>query len=172
MADSLEDEVQDLKSMSVGIPDCEGLPWRLWNMNCVTLYNEQGRLDREDVCHSIKSDLVVGTNGPLGDNHIAIHIYQSHSGDDNPQDLVYTLVAWPIKLVHYHGASLHDHEVRDRWNQLQATLTNPPSLKSRRPYTSVIQNLPQQGPMKYKDLMTKESINLVSSKVCCLKNCV
>ena len=110
MADSLEDEVHDLESMSVGILDCEGLPQRLWNTKCVTLYNKQGKLVGKGMCHSIKSNLVVGTNGPLSNSHVAIHICRSHSEDDIPQDLVYALVAWPTKLVHYYGASLHDHK--------------------------------------------------------------
>ena len=97
-ADSSEDEVQDVESMSVGILDCEGLPRLLWNTKCVTLYNEQGRLVGESMCHNVKSNLVVGANGPLGDSHIAIHICRSHSGDDIPQDLVYALVVWPTKL--------------------------------------------------------------------------
>ena len=84
MADSSEDEVQDLESMSVGIPDCEGLPRRLWNTKCVTLYNEEGRLVGEGMCHSVKSDLVVGTNGPLGDSHVEIHICRSHFRDVIP----------------------------------------------------------------------------------------
>ena len=138
MADASKDKVQDLESMNVGIPNCEGLPQRLWNRKCVTLYDEQGRLVGKDMCHSVKSNLMVGANGPLGDSHVAIYIYRNHSGDDISQDLVYALVAWPTKLVHYHGASLHNHKVRDRWNQLQATLANPPSSKSTRPYTSVI----------------------------------
>ena len=113
MADSSEDEVQDLESVSVEIPECEELPWRLWNTKCVILYNEQGKLVGEGICHSVKSDLVVGTNDPLGDNHVAIHICRSHSKDDIPQDLVYALMAWPTKLVHYHGASLHNHKAMD-----------------------------------------------------------
>ena len=85
---------------------------------------------------------------------------------------MYALVAWPTKLVHYHGASLHDHETRDKWNQLQEACANPPSSKSTRPYTSAIRNPPRHGPAKYKELLSEESINLVSSKVCCMKNCV
>ena len=91
MAYSSEDEVQDLESMSVEILECEGLPRRLWNTKCVTFYNEEEKLVGEGMCHSIKSDLVVGTNDPLGDSHIAIHICRSHSKDDIPQDLVYAL---------------------------------------------------------------------------------
>ena len=158
--------------MTVEIPQCERLPRRLWNTKCVTFYNEEGKLVGEGMCHSVKSDLVVGAKGSLDDSHVAIHICRSHSEDDILQDLVYALVAWPMKLVHYHGASLQDHEVRNNWNRLQAARTNPPLLKSTRLYTSVIRNPPQEGPLKYKELLSKESINLVLSRVCCLKNCV
>ena len=87
MADSLEDEVQDLEFVSAKIPECERLPQRLWNTKCVILYNEEGKLVGEGMCHSVKSDLVVGMNGPLGDSHDAIHICRSHFKDDIPQDL-------------------------------------------------------------------------------------
>ena len=172
MVDSSEDEVEDLQLVSVEIPEYEGLPWRLWNTKCVTLYNKEGKLVGEGMCHSVKSDLVVGAKGPLGNSHVAIHTCRSHSEDDIPQDLVYALVAWPTKLVHYHGASLHNHKARDKWNQLQAARADPVSSKSTRPYTSVIRNPPLEGPLKYKKLLSEESINLVSSRVCCLKNCV
>ena len=102
--------------MSVEIPECEGLPRWLYNTKCVILYNEEGKLVGEGMCHSVKLDLVVGANGPLSDSHVAIHICRSHSKENIPQDLVYALVAWPTKLVHYHGASLHDHEAKDKWN--------------------------------------------------------
>ena len=138
MEDSSGDEVEDLESVSVEIPQYEGLPRRLLNTKCVTLYSEEGKLVGEGMCHSVKSDLVVGTNGPLCDSHIAIHICRSHSKEDIPQDLVYALVAWLTELVHYRGASLHDHEAKDKWNQLQEARANPPSSKSIRPYTSVI----------------------------------
>ena len=65
MGDSSEDDVEDLESVSVEIPECEGLPRRLWNTKCVTLYNKEGKLVGEGMCHSMKSDLVVGANGPL-----------------------------------------------------------------------------------------------------------
>ena len=172
MGDSSEDEVQNVESVSVEIPECEGLPRRLWNTKCVTLYNEEGRLVGEGMCHSVKSDLVVGVNGPLSDTHVAIHICRSHSEEDISQDLMYALVAWPTKLVHYHGASLHDHEARDKWNRLQEACANPPSSKSTRLYTSAIRNPPRHGSVKYMELLSEESINLVSSRVCCLKNCV
>ena len=82
MGDSSEDEVQNVESVSVEVSDCEGLPRWLWNTKCVTLFNEEGRLVGEGMCHSVKSDLVVGANGPLDDSHVAIHICRSHSEED------------------------------------------------------------------------------------------
>ena len=172
MGDSSEDEVENVKSVSVEIPECEGLPRRLWNTKCVTLFNEEEKPVGEGMCHSVESDLVVGANGHLGNSYVAIHICQSHSKEDISQDLVYALMAWLTKLVHYHSASLHDHEVKDKWNRLQEARANMPSSKSTRPYMSAIRNPPREGPLKYKELLSEESIILVSSRVCCLKNCV
>ena len=80
------------------------------------LYNARGKLVDEGMCHSVNSDLVLSANDPLSDSHVAIHICRTHSKDDIPQDLMYALIAWPTTLVHYHGASLHDHETKDNWN--------------------------------------------------------
>ena len=73
MADS-SDEMQDVESMRNEIPNCEGLPRRMWNTKCVTFYNAEGKLLGEGTCHSVNSDLVLGANGPLGDSHVAVHI--------------------------------------------------------------------------------------------------
>ena len=59
-------DCQDLKRMNVNIPECEGLPRRLWNTMCVTLHNIEGILVGEGICHIVNSDLVLGANGPLG----------------------------------------------------------------------------------------------------------
>ena len=142
MADS-SDEMEDVESMRNEIPNYKGLPRRMWNTKCVTLYNAEGKLVGEGTCHSVNSDLVLGANGPLGDSHVAVHICRTYSKDDISEEDVFALVAWPTKLVHCHGASLHDHEVRDHFNQMQAALIKVPGLsKSRRPYSSVNQNPP------------------------------
>ena len=70
----------------------------------------------EGTCHSVNSNLMLGANGPLGDSHVAVHIRRTYSEDDISEEDMYALVAWPTKLVHCHGASLHDHEVRDNFN--------------------------------------------------------
>ena len=98
--DSSDDEFQVLEEMNIDIPECEGLPRRLWNTMCVTLYNIQGTLVGEGTCHSVNSDLVLGTNDPLGDTHVAVHISRTHSEEDNSGDWVYSLIGWPIDYVH------------------------------------------------------------------------
>ena len=104
----------------------------------------------EGTCHSVNSDLKLGANGPFGDSHVAVHICRTYFEDDISKEDVYALVAWPTKLVHCHGANLHDHEVRDNFNRMQAALTKVPFSKSRRPYSSVNQNPPRDGPRKYR----------------------
>ena len=131
--DSSDDEFQALKSMNVGVPECEGFPRRMWNTKCVTLYNDDGELVGEGTCHSVNSDLVLGANGPLGDMYVSVHISKSHFEVDILHERVYSLVAWPIQLVHCRGASLKDHEARDNFNRVQAALLNPPSSMSQGP---------------------------------------
>ena len=170
--DSFDDEFQALESMNFGVPECEGLLHRMWNTKCVTLYNGDGELVGEGTCHSVNSDLVLGANGPLEDTHVLVHISKSHSEVDIPQEPVYSLVAWPIQLIHCCGASLKDYEARNNFNRAQAALLNPPSSMSARPYTSAMRNPPRESGLKSKELHTQESINGVSSKVCCSQNCI
>ena len=172
MMDFSDDEVQVLQGMSVDVPDCEGIPRRMWNTKCVKLYNVDGVLVGEGTIHSVDSELVLGASGPLGDAHVSVHVSMSHSEVGLPEERVYSLVAWPIELVHYRGASLQNHEARDNFNRLQAALLNPPSATSTRPYTSSIRNPTRDAAAKTKFLLTEESINLVSSNICCRKNCV
>ena len=138
MMDFSKDEVQFLQEMSVDVPDCEGIPRQMWNTKCVKLYNVDGILVGEGTIHSVDSELVLGASGPQGDAHMSVHVSMLHSELDLPKERVYSLVAWPIELVHYRGASLQNHEARDNFNCLQAALFNPPSATSTRPYTSSI----------------------------------
>src|ERR1700738_4601576 len=145
MMGSSDDDFQDLGAMNVDIPECEGLPRRLWNTMCVTLYNIEGVLVGEGTCHSVNSDLVLGANGPLGDTHVAVHISKTHSEVDIPHESIYSLLAWPIHLVHCRGASLRDQEARDNFNKYQTRLLNPSSSTSARSYSSTIRNAPRQS---------------------------
>ena len=90
--DDSEDEFGVLEGMNVGIPECEGLPRRLWNKKCVTLYNKE----RDLVGHNMNSDLVLGATGPLDDTHVAVFVAKMHLEEHLPEERVYSLVAWPI----------------------------------------------------------------------------
>ena len=63
---SSDDKVQVPDVMKSEIPECEGIPRRRWNTRCVTIYNQEGHLVSEGTCHSVSSDLVLVSNGPLG----------------------------------------------------------------------------------------------------------
>ena len=169
--DSSDDEAEAQHTLDVEVPDCEGIPRRQWNTQCVALFNDDGLHVGDGTCHSVSSDLVLGADGPLGDTHVAVHIVRSHSEVDIPCEWRYSLRAWPIRLVHINGASLHDHELRDNYNRHQASLTQPSSARSSR-YTSTVRNPPRETSIKSQQLLTQDSINSVSSKVCCSKNCV
>ena len=77
-----------------------------------------GVLFGEGTIHSMDSELVLGASGPLGDTHVLVYVSMSHFEVDLPEECIYSLVAWPIELVHYRGASLQNHEARDNFNRL------------------------------------------------------
>ena len=54
------------------IPECKGVPCHLWTTKCVSLYNSNGIAMEEGICHSVKSDLIFGSTGLLGDMHVAV----------------------------------------------------------------------------------------------------
>ena len=82
--DDSDDEVGVLEEMNVGIPECKGLPRRLRNTKCVTLYNDEGLLVGEGTCHSVNLDLVLGARDPLGDTHVVVFVAKSHSEEHLP----------------------------------------------------------------------------------------
>jgi hypothetical protein len=77
----MEDEVEELLS-DCDIPKCEGVPHHLWTTKCVSLHNNDGIVVGEGICHSAKSDLVVGSIGPLGDTHVVVQISKSLKPDE------------------------------------------------------------------------------------------
>ena len=64
------------------ILECKGVPRHLWTTKCVSLHNNDGIALGEGICHSVKSDLVVGSIGPLGDTHVAVQISRSLKPDE------------------------------------------------------------------------------------------
>jgi hypothetical protein len=72
----MEEEVHEVFS-DRDIPECEGVPRHLWTTKYVSLHNCDGIAVGEGICHSVKSDLVLGSRGPLGDTHVAVQISRS-----------------------------------------------------------------------------------------------
>jgi hypothetical protein len=81
----MEDEVQEVLS-DRDIPEGEGVPRHLWTTKCVSLHNDGGIAMGEGICHSVKSNLVVGSTGPLGNTHVAVQISKNLKPDEFPND--------------------------------------------------------------------------------------
>ena len=165
-----EGEMEPIVNESLEISDCEGIPRRLWMTKLVQLHNSDGLVVGEGICYSVDSNLVEGCNGALGDSLVSVQICKSFYPVDIPEDWRYSLRAWPITQVFLNGASLHNHEVCYEYNFRQASVGQPAS-SNKRPYKST-RNPPHQSCVKAVELLTAESINSVSSKVCCSSNCV
>jgi hypothetical protein len=100
----MEDKVQELLS-DRDIPECKVMSCHLWTTKCVSLDNDNGIAVGEGICHSVKSDLVVGSTGPLRNTQVAVQISKSLKPDEFPDDWRYSVRAWPIIHVFYNGAS-------------------------------------------------------------------
>ena len=101
--------------------------------------------------------------------HVAVQISKTLNHEVVPDEWRYSLRAWPIENVYLNGASLHDHKLRAEYDHQQISLQQLNSSR-KRPYASVVRNPPVQTGAKAKELLTQQSINGVSSKVCCSKN--
>jgi hypothetical protein len=56
-----------------GVAQCKGFGRLSWITKCVTLTNESGVDVARGICHSIKADLVIDSEGmPLGNDRIAV----------------------------------------------------------------------------------------------------
>lgn len=90
----LDDEISDnVVEDVIEIPNCEGIPRRLWMTKVVDLYSEALVHVADGICHSVNSDLVIGSNGPLGDSLVAVQISKSVDFDVVPEDWKHSLRA-------------------------------------------------------------------------------
>jgi hypothetical protein len=122
---SEEEEGRHGPQETANVPQCEGIPRRLWSTKVVVLHNETGLPVAEGICHSVNSSLILGADGPQGDSLVAVQILKSLHVAYVPEDWRYSLRAWPIDRVYLNGASLKDHEDRDKFNHRQACLLRP-----------------------------------------------
>ena len=111
----MEDKVQKLLS-NRDIRECKGMPCHLWTTKCVSLDNDNGIVVRERIFHSVKSDLIVKSTGPLRATQVAVQISKSLKLDEFPDDWRYYVRAWPITHVFYNGASFFNHKKWHKFN--------------------------------------------------------
>ena len=76
LVSDMEENVQEVIS-NRDILECKDVPRHLWTTKCVSLYNSDGTALEKGICHSVKSDLVVGSTRPLGDTHVVVQISRS-----------------------------------------------------------------------------------------------
>jgi hypothetical protein len=62
------------------------------------------------VYRSVCPDLVLGSDGPLGLNRVAVQIVDVLVVEDRTYDWMFTLRVWNITHVFYARASLYDHD--------------------------------------------------------------
>ena len=61
------------------------------------------------VCHNMSADLVIRSDGSLGDNKVAVWILDLLSENSYMANWIFILKAWDITHVFLDGISLHDH---------------------------------------------------------------
>ena len=166
----IEDEVQYV-IFDRDIPKCEGMPQHLWTTKCMFLHNENGDAVGEGICHSIKSNLVVGNNGPLSDTHV-VQISKSLKEDEFSDNWRYYVPVWPITHVFYNRASLFNHERRYLFNTHGLNQGLQYTRCRQRVPNELLQNVILELSWRVATLLSHESINLVSNKICCKRNCV
>jgi hypothetical protein len=111
----MEEDVQEVLS-NRDILECDVMPHHLWTTKCMSLYNSDCIAVGKGICYSVKSDLVVGSTGPLGDTHVVVQISRSLKPDEFLDDWRYHVRAWPITHVFYNGVSFFNHERSHKFN--------------------------------------------------------
>ena len=167
----VEKDVQEVIS-NRDILECEDVPHHLQTMKCVPLHNSDVIALGEGICYSIKSNLVVGSMGPLRDTHVVVQISRSLKPDEFLDDQRYLVRAWPIIHVFYIGVSFFNHERHHKFNCRGLNQGIQSGRGNQRASTSKMHIPTPQLSRKADILLSQESINLISSKICCKQNCV
>jgi hypothetical protein len=93
----------------------------------MTLTNELGMDVARDICHSVKADLVIDSDGmPLGNDCVAVQITELLVEDEVPSEWMFSMRAWHIRRVFQNGTSLYDHDQRHIYNGAIQALNRRP----------------------------------------------
>jgi hypothetical protein len=157
--------------LSLGVAKCEGLPRSKWITKCMLLKDNNGVTVAIGVCHSVCPDLVLGSDGPLGSNRVVVQIVEVLVLEDRTSDWLFTLRVWNIMHAFYGGASLYDHDQVAIYKKAVEDLKSKKRGGGRQYEYCERPTLPLWT-TKAERLLSIEDINLVSSNVCCKRNCV
>ena len=72
-------------------PLCNGIPRRLWVGKCMILHEADRVVVAKGISCKVSSDIMVGSKGPLGDNHVAVQICSNLSIADVLDDWRYSI---------------------------------------------------------------------------------
>jgi hypothetical protein len=110
-----------------GVAQCEGFGRASWITKSVTLTNEFGVDVARGICHSVKAELVVDSDGmPLDNDRVAVQIAESLLEEDVPSEWMFSMRAWHIRRVFLNGASLYDHDQRHIYKVAIQALNHQP----------------------------------------------
>jgi hypothetical protein len=96
-----------------GVTECEGFGRAYWITKSMMLTNESGVDVAYRICHNIKVELVIDSDGmPLGNDRMAVQIAESLLEEDVPSKWMFSMRAWHIRRVFLNGVSLYGHDRR------------------------------------------------------------
>jgi hypothetical protein len=78
------------------VANCRGLPRCQWITKSVLLKDNNSEFVVIGVCHSVSSNLVVGSDGPLGLIKVAVQIIDVLVVEERTFDWMFPLFAWNI----------------------------------------------------------------------------
>ena len=155
-----------------GVAQCKGIGWPSWITKCVTLMNESGMDVARDICHSVNIDLVIDNDCmPLDNDRIAVQIIESSVEDEVSSEWLFSMRAWHIRRVFLNGASLYDHDQRHIYKAVVQAMNRRP-WRGVQQYESSYERENAASPSKKVLKLSTQSINSMSSVICCKKNCV
>ena len=158
--------------LSDGIAQCEGFGQVSWITKAVTFTNES-RVDvAYGICHSIKAELVVDSDGmPLDNDCVAVQIAELQLEEDVPSEWMFSMRAWHIHRVFLNGASLYDCDQRHIYKAAIQALNRQPR-RGIRQYNSEWEREEGALPSKKVLKVSTQSINSMLTVNCCKRNCI
>ena len=141
-------------------------------MKAMTLTNESKVDVACGICHNVKAELVVDSDGmPLSDDRIAVQIAESLLEKDVPSKWMFSMKAWHIHRMFLNGASLYDHDQRYIYKATVHAMNRRPRRDIHQ-YNSERKRQEGALPLKKALKLSRQSINSVLAVNCCKKNCV